>query len=122
MQYLHVGKQRPRHRDQFSNRAYVLIQIGPGQIIFYCSDELELFAKNGRYNRLLPEKLRSMLKRGKGLQNGAAHQLPGRRCCPCLRSLAIEHLTGRIQSFYTDLIAAHMINIIGLNGFIRPGI
>lgn len=46
----------------------VLTQPGPSQIIFYCSDGLELLTKNESYSGLLLEKLRSVLKRGKCLQ------------------------------------------------------
>lgn len=97
---------------------YVLTQPGPGQIIFYCSDGLDLFSKNESYNGLLLEKLRSILKRGKCLQmvlrtNYRASDV-ALVCGPWL----YEHLTGRIQSFYYDdfRLLAHGRILFGLRG------
>ncbi len=97
---------------------YVLTQSGPNQIIFYCSDGLELFTKNESYNGLLLENLRSVLKRGKCLQmvlrtNYRASDV-ALACGPWL----YEHLTGRIQSFYYDdfRLLAHGRILFGLRG------
>ena len=97
---------------------YVLTQPGSGQIIFYCSDGLELFTKNESYNGLLLEKLRSVLKRGKCLQTVLRTNYRAGDVALACGPWLYEHLMGRIQSFYYDdfRLLAHGRILFGLRG------
>ncbi|MCI8803987.1 MAG: hypothetical protein HFG01_11760 [Oscillibacter sp.] len=81
---------------------YVLAQPGSGQMIFFCSEGLELLTQDAGCSGILLEKLRAIFKRGKRLQvvlrtNYQASDV-ALVCGPWLR----EHFTGCVQSFYYD--------------------
>ena len=65
----------------------VLAQPGSGEIVFFCSEGLELYT-----GRAIPPgapgKAPGPFQKGEADPGGAAHQLPARRCGACLRPLA----------------------------------
>lgn len=80
----------------------VLTSPGPGEIVFFCSEGLELFTRDERYVHLLQEKLQVLFKRGKQIQavlrTNYRPSDVALACGPWLRA----HLMGHIQSYYYD--------------------
>lgn len=80
----------------------VLAQPGSGEIVFFCSEGLELFTRDEQYLQALQEKLRVLFKKGKRIRAVLrTNYRPGDMalaCGPWLRA----HLMGHVQSFYYD--------------------
>lgn len=96
----------------------VLTSPGPGEIVFFCSEGLELFTRDERYVQFLQEKLQVLFKRGKRVQAVLrTNYRPGDAalaCGPWLRA----HLMGHIQSYYYDdfRLLEHGEILFGLRG------
>lgn len=95
-----------------------LAQPGPGEIVFFCSEGLELFTKDERYLQALREKLQALFKQGKRIQAVLrTNYRPSDAALawgPWLRA----HLTGCIQSYYYDdfRLLDHGNILFGLRG------
>lgn len=95
-----------------------LAQPGPGEIVFLCSEGLELFTGDERYVRAVQEKLQALFKRGTRIQAVLrTNYRPGDAapaCGPWLRA----HLMGHIQSYYYDdfRLLEHGDILFGLRG------
>lgn len=81
---------------------YVLAQPAPGEIVFFCSEGLELFTRDEPYVQALQEKLQALFKRQKRvravLRTNYRPSDVALACGPWLRA----HLMGHIESCYYD--------------------
>ena len=95
-----------------------LVQPGPGEIVFFCSEGLEFFTRDERYVQVLQEKLQALFRRGKRIQAVLrTNYRPSDMALawgPWLRA----HLTGHIQSCYYDdfRLLEHEEILFGLRG------
>lgn len=97
---------------------YVLAQPSSGEIVFFCSEGLELFTRDERYVQALQEKFQALFKRGNRiravLRTNYRPSDVALACGPWLR----DYLMGHIQSYYYDdfRLLEHERILFGLRG------
>lgn len=95
-----------------------LAQPGPGELIFFCSEGLELFTRDERYVQALQEKLQALFRRGKRMRAVLRTNYRPSDAAPVWGPWLRAHLTGHIQSYYYDdfRLLDHGNILFGLRG------
>ena len=95
-----------------------LVQPGPGEIVFFCSEGLEFFTRDERYVQVLQEKLQALFRRGKRIQAVLRTNYRPSDVALAWGPWLRAHLTGHIQSCYYDdfRLLEHEEILFGLRG------